>query len=111
MVHSLDAMCARCEEMDTHSTPRASVNLDAGVAMTLRDSAGKGVAVLGGKVWITQQGDPRDIFIDRNESFIFDRPGLALVQAMADSTLLLFEVEPDAQPRRPQDITVRSGAA
>jgi len=93
------------------STRRASVNLDTGVALRLRDSAGKGVVVLGGKVWITQQGDPRDIVIEPNESFIFDRPGLALVQAIVRSTLLVFEAEPGARPRRPQDVTVRSGAA
>ena len=97
--------------MDSSSLQRAPVSLGTGVALRLPDSAGRGVALLRGKVWITQQGDPRDIFIDGDESFIFDRPGLALVQAMVGSTLLLFEAEPRARPTRPQDVTVRSGAA
>jgi hypothetical protein len=65
----------------------------------------------GGKVWVTQQGDPRDIFLGAGDSFVFDRPGLALVQAVVGSTLQLFELEPNARPRRPSDVTVRSGAA
>ena len=97
--------------MDSSSLQRAPVKLDTGDALRLRDSVGRGVALLGGKVWITQQGDPRDTFIDGDESFIFDRPGLALVQAMVGSTVLVFQAEPRARPSRPQDVTVRSGAA
>ena len=77
----------------------------------MRNGVGRGVALLGGKVWITQEGDPRDIVIDGDESFVFDRPGLAMVEAIVGSTMLLFEVERRARPKRPQDVTVRSGAA
>lgn len=34
-----------------------------------------------GTIWITQEGDPRDIFLAAGERFTFDRPSLALISA------------------------------
>lgn len=34
-----------------------------------------------GTIWITQEGDPRDIFLAAGERFTLDRPGLALISA------------------------------
>jgi hypothetical protein len=97
--------------MDRSDLRRGPIRLDTGLWLRFRDSVGSGVSLSGGKVWVTQQGDPRDIFLGAGDSFVFDRPGLALVQAVVGSTLQLFELEPNARPRRPSDVTVRSGAA
>lgn len=97
--------------MDTSILHRELIRLEPGAPLRLRDSVGKGVAILSGKVWITQEGDPRDLFLGGGESFIPDRPGLALVQGVSGSTLALFELEPRARPKRPQDVTVHAGAA
>jgi hypothetical protein len=97
--------------MDGSGLRQPPIRLGTGVSLRLRDRVGSGVALFDGKVWITQQSDPRDIFLGAGESFVFDRPGLALVQAVVGSTLQLFELEPDARPKRPQDVTARSGAA
>jgi len=96
--------------MNRSRLQRAPIRLDTGAALRLHDSVGKGVSLCGGKLWITQQGDPRDIFLDAGESFVFDRPGLALVQAVATSSLVLCEPEPGARSMRPQDISVSTGA-
>jgi hypothetical protein len=41
-------------------------------------------------VWITQEGDVRDTFLSDGESFVFNRSGTALAQAITDTTLLAF---------------------
>ena len=72
----------------------ALTRLDAGALLRIADPDGRGVAVFSGSVWITQQGDARDVFVDSGESFTFDRPGLALVQALRPTQLLVFEPPP-----------------
>ena len=53
--------------------------------LNLRNHKGDRVDCLDGSVWITQDGDPRDIVLDAGESFTLDRPGTALVYALADA--------------------------
>ena len=72
----------------------ALTRLDAGRLLRIADPEGRGIAVIGGAVWITQQGDARDLFVAEGESFTFDRPGLALVQALRPSRLLVYEPPP-----------------
>jgi hypothetical protein len=59
----------------------AILHIDAG--------AGQAVVVVHGWVWITQEDDPRDVVLGPGESFTLDRPGLALAQALRDSSLLV----------------------
>jgi Protein of unknown function (DUF2917) len=51
------------------------------------------VSCVVGVVWITQSDDTRDVIVNAGESFVLDRPGLALVAA----------------PIGPATITVASG--
>lgn len=51
--------------------------------------AGQAVVVVHGRVWITQEDDPRDVVLGRGDSFAPDRPGMALAQALRDSSLLV----------------------
>ena len=53
--------------------------------LNLHDRRGDRVECLDGSVWITQDGDPRDVVLDAGESFTLDRPGTALVYALADA--------------------------
>lgn len=61
------------------------------------DGCGKVVAAFHGRVWITQHADPRDIVLEGGATFTFDRHGLAMVQALTDSSILVFAPEPNAQ--------------
>lgn len=49
--------------------------------LRIRDGAGLRIACLRGAIWLTQEGDARDIFLDAQEQFTLDRPGLTLIQA------------------------------
>ena len=53
--------------------------------------------VLEGRVWITQDSDPRDIFLDDGESLTLDTREMTLVQALADTRLLVLAPLPDGQ--------------
>jgi len=52
---------------------------------------GQRVECLSGSLWITQDGDRRDIVLGSGDSFEFDRAGNALVSALADSRYLMLQ--------------------
>ena len=52
---------------------------------------GQRVECLGGSLWITQDGDIRDVVVDAGQGFAFDRPGHALISALANARYLLLE--------------------
>ncbi|HKX94943.1 MAG TPA: DUF2917 domain-containing protein [Methylibium sp.] len=67
--------------------------------LTLADRAGDRIDCLRGRLWITQDGDPRDIVLDAGASFELDRPGLAIVSALADARLRLHRAaDPGSRP-------------
>ena len=55
--------------------------LTPGESLKLRDAAGHTVVCRAGTIWITQENDPRDIYLSAGESFTFDRPGTVLISA------------------------------
>ena len=55
---------------------------------------GRRVECLSGVLWVTQDGDRRDVVLEPGESFDFDREGDALLSAFADSRYLLLEACP-----------------
>ena len=52
---------------------------------------GHRIECLSGSLWITQDGDSRDIVLAPGDSFSFDRAGDALISALDDSRFLLLE--------------------
>jgi hypothetical protein len=65
--------------------------LPGGRVLRIDDGAGRGIAVFDGMVWITQTGDERDVFLRGGESFHFDRGGIALVEALRDARVVMWD--------------------
>ena len=73
-----------------------SRTLDKGGIRHLRADKGRRVECLSGSLWITQDGDLRDIVLGAGEAFDFDRRGEALLSALADSRYLVLSETKDA---------------
>jgi len=78
----------------------ALAQLNPGQFLKVRDAKGQTLAVFDGLVWVTQDGDPRDAFIAKGGVFTFDRPGLAIVEAMQESRLAVLATTSDAGEER-----------
>jgi len=61
----------------------SAVRLKTGELLDINDGEGFTVECLEGALWITQSNDPRDIVVKAGQSFVLDKPGLALVCAAA----------------------------
>jgi hypothetical protein len=57
----------------------------------LHAEPGRRVEVVSGAIWITQDGDLRDIVLESGQAFDFDRAGDALLSAFADSRYLVLD--------------------
>jgi hypothetical protein len=73
------------------SMSMALEQLAKGSLLKLRDAQGCGVAVFSGSLWITQEGDLRDVIVEAGDSMRLNRGGLAVIEALADTRLLLLD--------------------
>ena len=73
---------------------RAELKLDTRQVIRLYDSRGARIECVGGALWITQDRDLDDHFLEANDALTLDRPGLALIHAQAPSRIVLFEPGP-----------------
>ncbi len=55
--------------------------------LKVRAARGHTIVCHSGEVWVTQEGDRRDIILGAGESFALDRKGQALVQAFGQSAI------------------------
>jgi hypothetical protein len=74
--------------MRASSRPRIT-SLPRHVSLGLQRHAGDRIECVSGTVWVTQDGDLRDIVLKAGESFRLDRTGRALVSALADAGVIL----------------------
>lgn len=80
--------------------------------LALPGGAGRAVGVFSGRVWITEEGEWADHVLDPGDSLVLRRPGLALVEGLQDSQLILFEApSPDAWAGAPGPVPPRRDAA
>ena len=54
----------------------------------LRGRSGERIECRRGSVWITQDGDPRDVVLGPCEAFTLDRRGTAVVSALQDAVFV-----------------------
>ncbi len=80
----------------------APLTLAEGALLHISDAAGRSLRVLGGRVWITQQGSLDDIFLEAGESHTFVGSGSAVVTAErlgGSDAKVLFDVPLTVQSR------------
>ena len=59
-----------------------SIALRSGQPLRVENGYGRRITVLEGHVWVTQDGDPRDVVLGAGEDFVFDRPVQAVVSSL-----------------------------
>jgi hypothetical protein len=65
--------------------------------VTVREGIGHSIVCDSGTVWVTQDGDPRDIILHTGDAFTLDRKGAALVQAFEPGAISI--TRSTGQPR------------
>lgn len=68
------------------------LSLDTGELVSLDDACGTLIRSREGTVWITEEGEPRDVVVSPGEAFLVTRRGRTLVQAMLPA-LVAFSAE------------------
>src|SRR6266478_825841 len=89
---------ARKATMTRHFADRP-VRLNTGELLDIDNGEGFTVECLEGAVWITQSNDPRDIVLKAGQSFVLDKPGLALVCAADGPATVAVAVSLQLLPR------------
>jgi len=59
-----------------------SIPLHNGQPLRIENGYGRRISVLEGHVWVTQDGDPRDIVLGAGDDFVFDRRTMAVLSAL-----------------------------
>ena len=67
----------------------AATSLRHGQSQRLQDARGRVVLCLSGTLWLTQDGDPRDIVLEAGEEAQIDRDGLSILHALSDARYML----------------------
>lgn len=67
----------------------STIDLQRGKLLRVREGAGSTVTAHAGMVWITEQDSPCDVVLQPGESFTLGRPGLALVQAFSEASVVI----------------------
>jgi hypothetical protein len=71
--------------------------------VNMQDAAGWTVKALAGSVWITQEGDNRDIALNAGESFTVERDGSTLVSPFGDARICVSHLEERSADNRSGD--------
>lgn len=95
------------------SFERAGLRLDARQMIRLQDPEGTRVQVVSGALWITQDTDRQDHWLEADGTLTLDRPGLALIHAQQPSEIVLIGPAPSGglRHRIEQAISAASRAA
>ena len=69
----------------TLTLSRANLCLQSGHGLSLTDAAGAEVTARSGRVWVTMEGDARDVDLTPGNAYTIERDGLTLVSALEPS--------------------------
>ena len=69
----------------------ASIPVHSSKPVRLQNGFGRRITVIEGDVWVTQDGDPRDIVLRAGDDFRFDRRVDALVSALGGDARIAYE--------------------
>ena len=65
-------------------------NLKKGCVLRVHGNrTGQSIRCLDGMVWVTQQGDDRDRFLNRGEMYLSNLPRIVLIQALKDAKIMI----------------------
>lgn len=76
--------------MNSNDLNLASTSLRKGEALHLQHALGQRIEALGGRVWITMDGDLRDVVLDAGEGFTVDRGTDVLLSAISDAQFVVL---------------------
>lgn len=76
----------------------------------VRGGLGHTIACDSGTLWLTQEGDMRDIILHAGDSFTLDHSGPALVQALEPGAISIAPAALDARARVPSALPRRAAA-
>ena len=76
--------------MNSNDLKLTSTSLRNGEALHLQRALGQRIEALVGRVWITMDGDLRDIVLDAGEGFTVDRATGVLISAISDAQFVVL---------------------
>ena len=78
-----------------------ATTLAKGTLQSIADARGTSVQCLQGAMWLTQQGDMRDIVLEAGDQAMIERNGTSIVFALTDARFMLWDgrATADAMPR------------
>jgi Protein of unknown function (DUF2917) len=81
----------------THDKPGPQLrDLVTGETFSISGVRGGVIRTVQGRVWVTQEGDPRDYVVPAHGRFCIARKGLIVVNALADGTqIAIYRVKPE----------------
>lgn len=65
---------------------QGAVTIDKGATLVVERAAGASVSCVSGSLWITHDGDVKDVLIDAGETYRSERSGRMLVHGLAASS-------------------------
>ena len=83
--------------MDT-DLKRAARLIGPNATLALHDVAGHTILAVSGRLWLTQHGDSRDVFLEPGQQFTVERQGDTVAQALGAGAAVIL-VEPPATRR------------
>lgn len=69
----------------------AVITIRAGQALRLTGAEGRRISAVAGALWVTQDGDPRDVVVENGADVLLDRANGTVVQALGGPALVAFE--------------------